>query len=440
MLPACVKTEVWRELAESLSAKLKAPVICGPAVFGKLSFFQELRNRRTDDSYADVPGIKYAVVDVDGCKVFVGPFRTDEAHSFDEELADSRHKLPAWKEYYPELIETSIKGAATAGRSAFIVNESLNRAKLLLEFSQAVGHSQDADHALYTAIEFLARRFKLNNVFISAFGKHARHFDLPEAGRAVEQRIVAQVKGNKSIFTIHDVQSDFLLEGIKGRESLHKCVVGFPLTVNRELVGYAVVYAEYVPAVDSIAEVLYELSGVLSRLSHYEKVQESAVTDALTGLSNRAELVKRVDEMISMLSKQNLPISVMMIDVDNFKNFNDTKGHPEGDRILRAVGEIIKSLTPEGGICCRYGGEEFMIVLPVAQRIAKDLAEQVRVDVEKNCTLTVSIGVMSCMNSSASRDTLIREADRALYRAKHLGKNKVVAFFMLDKTLGVIDA
>ncbi len=441
MLPACVKTEVWRELMESLSTKLKVPIVCEQAVFGKLSFFQELRNRRSDVPYSGVPGVKYFSLDIDGSAVHVGPFRTEEPHAFDEELADARQKLPLWKDAYADLIETCVKQAASAGKSAHIMRESLNRAKLLLEFSQAVAHVQDVDRALYTALQFLAHKYKLSNVFIAAYGRQARYFDVSDVGKAIEQRVIAHVKGTKSTCTIQNVQSDFLLDGIKEREKLPKCIVGFPLLLNREMVGHAILYSEQLPPIDSIVEVLYDVASVLSRLSKYEKVQESAVTDALTGLSNRAELCKKMDEIIAELSSQSAPISVMMMDVDNFKNFNDTHGHPEGDRVLRSVAEVIKAKAPREALCCRYGGEEFLLVLSRAsQQEAKECAEKLRVEIEQCCPLTISIGLMTCMNSSASRETLIREADRALYRAKHLGKNKVVAFFMVDKNLGVIDA
>ena len=441
MLPSCIKTEVWRELVESLSAKLKAPVVCEQAVYGKLPFFQELRNRSADAPYSTIPGIRYVSVDIEGAIVLVGPFKTDEPHAFDEELSDARQKLPVWKNEYAELIETAIKQAAVAGRSEKLLKEALNRSKLLLEFSQAIAHVKDIDRALYNAIQFLAHKFKLSNAFFTAYGKQARYYDLNEAGKAVEQRIVAQVKGTKSTCTIQNVATDFLLEGIKNREKLPKCAVGFPLVSNRELIGHAVFYADQIPQIDSISEVIYELTAVLSRLSHYEKVQESAITDPLTGLNNRAELVNKFDKTLTELAKNNAPISVMMMDVDNFKNFNDTKGHPEGDRILRCIADVIQNTIPKNSICSRYGGEEFIVVLPeLQQQDAKDIAEKLRATVEQSCELTISIGMIFCLNSSVSREKLIQEADRALYRAKHLGKNKVITFVIVDKSLGVIDA
>lgn len=441
MLPAWVKTEVWRELAESLSSKLSVPVVCSTAVFGKLSFFQELRNRLSDVPFSDANGIRYVRVRIDNFEVVVGPFRTVEAHAFDEELSDAREKLPVWKDDFSNLVDLTVRHAVISGRSEYVLKESLSRAKVLLEFSQAVAHVTDIDRALSVAVQFLAYRFKLSNVMFSAYGKQARYFDLSDVGKLVEQRVVAQVKATKSVCTIQNVQSDFLLEGIEKRDFLSKCVVGFPLVLNRELIGYSVLFADSLPASDSISEVLYELVNVLSRLSQFEKVQVSAVTDALTGLNNRAELVKVFDKSLPVLSSKSAPVSFAMIDVDNFKKLNDTKGHPEGDRVLKVISDILKSVTPKDCFCARYGGEEFALFLPnYSQNDAKDVAERLRSGVEQSCELTISVGLITCMNSSVSRDTLIREADRALYRAKHLGKNKVVPFLILDKSLGVIDA
>jgi len=403
-------------------------------------FFQDLRNRKSDSPYSSIPGVRYVAVNIKEGVVHVGPFKTEEAHSLDEELSDSRQKLPVWKHWYADLIEICIRQAESAGRSEHIRGEAFSRAKLLLEFSQSIAHVQDVNKALYTAVQFLVHKFKLSNILIAAYGKRARYFDLSDSGVVVEQRVIAHVKSAKTLCTIQNITSDFLLDGIKEREKLSKCVVGFPLTLKNEFIGYAVIFSEQLPPLDNISEVLYELTAVLSRLAHYEKVQESAVTDVLTGIYNRAELTKRLDKFLTELSKRNLPISVFMIDVDNFKKFNDTRGHPEGDRVLKAIAELLRSSIPENAVCCRYGGEEFVVILPAAtQTEAKDVAEKLRSEIEKNCDLTISIGLIICMNSSASREKLIKEADRALYRAKHLGKNRVVTYVMVDKSLGIVD-
>jgi len=441
MLPACAKTEVWKTLIDDLSNRLHVPIICGQAIFGKLPFFQELRNRQNDTPYANVPGIHYETILIADSPIIVGPFRTSEPHALDEELSEARTKLPEWQEHYHDLITHAINSAAIAGKLAAIQHDSLARAKLLLEFNKAIAHAKDTDHALTSAVQFIVSKFKLGNAFISAYGKHARYFDLTEPAKQVEARVIAHLRGTKSTCTIQNIQTDFLLQDIKDKEKLPKCIIGLPLEHNREIIGHALFTAEFLPPLEGLSEVLYELVSVLSRLADYEKAQTSAVTDPLTGLHNRAELTQKIDALITDLSRKNQPISILMIDADNFKKFNDTNGHPEGDKVLRIIAEIMKALTPKTATCARYGGEEFMIVLPqTTPQSAKEFAETLRQEIEKICPLTISLGLITCMNSSASRETMIREADEALYRAKHLGKNKVIARLMLDKTLGIIDA
>jgi len=441
MLPLWLKTEVWKELAASLSVRVGAPVVFNQAVFGKLSYFQELRNRLSDSPFSDVPGIKYVRVPVEDSEIVVGPFRTNESHVFDEELSDARLSLPEWNDSFSDLIDFSVHNAVVAGRSEVILKDSLFRAKLLLEFSQSLTNVNSIERALFASVNFLVHKFKLNNMSLFASGKRACYFDLSLPSSSVEQRIVAQVKSTRSSCVVRNVQSDFLLEGIEDIEDVSSVVVGLPVLSERELVGWAVLFCDSLPQLDGISEVLYELGVVISRLSQFESVKESSITDSLTGLFNRSELVKVFDSVLPKLSESNLPVSVLMVDIDNFKKLNDTKGHLEGDRVLKSVAEVIKSVTPKDCICARYGGEEFALFLPnFNSNGAKDVAESLRAGVENSCELTVSVGVMTCMNSAISRETLIREADRALYRAKDLGKNRVIAYLMLDKSLGIIDA
>lgn len=440
MLPACAKTVVWRELMESLSSKLGAPVTCGQAVFGKLPYFQELRNKTSDSPFSSLPGIRYVAVPVEGAKIIVGPFRVEEPHALDEELALARNGLPEWKSWHGEFIKTCVEHAVIAGNAVRSTGDALERAKVLLEFSQEVEGVSDVEGALTATMQFLAHRFRLNNVSMYAHGRQARQFDLSDAARRVEEKLVPYVKESKAPYVAQDVKADFMFEKLDGLEELQKCVVGLPLVAKREAVGCVVLYAEHVPRVDRVSEVVYELAELLGRMARYEQVRQSAVTDPLTGLYNRGALAKTLEPALRELREQQLPASVVICDIDDFKKFNDTKGHPEGDVVLKQVAAVLKESAPEGALCCRYGGEEFVMVLPRAdQKQAKEIAERFREKVERECPLTVSVGVMTCLNSSVSGERLVREADKALYRAKHLGKNRVVSFLMIDRGLGVLD-
>jgi diguanylate cyclase (GGDEF)-like protein len=120
----------------------------------------------------------------------------------------------------------------------------------------------------------------------------------------------------------------------------------------------------------------------------------------------------------------------MMIDIDDFKKINDTYGHTEGDGVLAILGKVIVQEIRDTDICCRYGGEEFTVILPSTDILeAGALAERLREKVEQSMPLgkrvTISIGVTSCDSKISSAQSLVDRADAALYLAKRNGKNRI---------------
>jgi diguanylate cyclase (GGDEF)-like protein len=143
---------------------------------------------------------------------------------------------------------------------------------------------------------------------------------------------------------------------------------------------------------------------------------------------------------LTRAQKEANPTSLIIFDIDDFKLFNDTNGHPEGDRILKEIADVSKSCFDNVDTVCRYGGEEFVVIMPDADPdISLEKAEKLRSQIELNGSLTVSVGLITSLNSEVSAEHLLKEADKALYKAKRSGKNKVVKFVMVDKSLGVID-
>ena len=163
---------------------------------------------------------------------------------------------------------------------------------------------------------------------------------------------------------------------------------------------------------------------------HIAHIVDVSLRDGLTGLFNHAFFYRRIDYELKIFARYGTPISLMMIDIDDFKSFNDLYGHQKGDEVLTAVGAIIEAETRDADICCRYGGEEFAVILP--QTTSQDAAlfgERLRKTIEKshknNNFITVSIGIASA-NEYISVQTLVKEADDALYEAKTSGKNRVI--------------
>ncbi|NJL33780.1 MAG: diguanylate cyclase [Chloroflexaceae bacterium] len=186
---------------------------------------------------------------------------------------------------------------------------------------------------------------------------------------------------------------------------------------------------------DSVA---HHVSLALTSLTLREQLKQQAIRDALTGLYNRRYLDETLPRELQRAARHNQSVTVMMIDVDHFKYFNDTYGHDMGDALLRTVGAFLETHTRSDDIVCRYGGEEFMLVLPgAAMEPAHLRAEELRVGLQSMNiehkghlldAMTVSIGVATFPDHGTFADALIKSADEALYRAKHSGRNRVALF------------
>ena len=158
--------------------------------------------------------------------------------------------------------------------------------------------------------------------------------------------------------------------------------------------------------------------------------EQLSVTDPLTGLLNRRYLEKRLIEEIERSKRYRFPMSLMMLDVDDFKSYNDTFGHPAGDTALKIVATILQDILRGADVAARYGGEEFAILLPqTTSTEAAAIAERLRQRIEHTefpkRKVTVSIGIASCSNEIDTPADVIGAADHALYEAKNHGRNNV---------------
>ena len=176
---------------------------------------------------------------------------------------------------------------------------------------------------------------------------------------------------------------------------------------------------------------------ILARQEELEQANarllQQASVDDLTGLKNRRHLRETLEAAFSYAVRDDHPLSVVMVDVDWFKRFNDSFGHPAGDQLLRAIAAAICAEIRPHDVAARIGGDEFAVILPAADRQAAEaIAERLRITVADRASLlrpvTVSLGVATLSPSTTTATQLIEEADKALYDSKQAGRNRVTHY------------
>jgi diguanylate cyclase (GGDEF)-like protein len=178
-----------------------------------------------------------------------------------------------------------------------------------------------------------------------------------------------------------------------------------------------------------------QISLAVANLKLQDTLRTQSLRDPLTGLFNRRYLEASLARDVALAIRRNQPLAVLMIDIDHFKQFNDGHGHDAGDALLAAFGELLSSLVRSEDVACRYGGEEFTVVMQETDAAqALDRAEEIRrathtfrVEHRRQSldTVTVSVGIASYPQHGDTPDHLLRRADRALYIAKNGGRDQV---------------
>jgi diguanylate cyclase (GGDEF)-like protein len=217
----------------------------------------------------------------------------------------------------------------------------------------------------------------------------------------------------------------------------------FPLKIDKELMGHLAIKGLRTEDKDKFHILLNQFNLILKRVNLYARIEELSITDSLTGLYLRRFFQKSLEEEIVRSKKFGLKFVFLMLDLDNFKRYNDRYGHLVGDVLLSTVARIVKDSVRQIDVVARYGGEEFSVILPdidreegeyVSLRLCKAIEKEHIHAYDEDLQITVSIGGSVFPEDAVDAEELIDKADLALYHAKQTGRNRI--YFWRKGTVG----
>lgn len=339
-------------------------------------------------------------------------------------------------------------------RALTVTDNRRRRYRRLQEAVTALSSTLDIDALAELAVRQIGQILGALSVDISLFvlsaqGEEILRKTLPASGalpegpsaRFQDDPLNAWVLAKGTTLLIKDLEKDFRFRGLDRTRFEGRSFYLSPLLSSAgQVTGLVRVESKVREAMDQEDQRLVESLVVLASLAFensrlFREAQELAVTDGLTRLLLRRPLMERLD-MELQRGALGAPLSLIMLDIDHFKAVNDTYGHPVGDLVLREVAQVVQSSVRDVDVCGRYGGEEFVVLLPltpqdgalvVAERIREALKGRLFDMRGESRRITVSMGVATTSVQGARAVDLIAAADEALYAAKQAGRDRITA-------------
>ncbi|MGQ9464159.1 MAG: diguanylate cyclase [bacterium] len=313
---------------------------------------------------------------------------------------------------------------------------------ILYEVGRTFISTLDFDALLKNILERLIQTFGYLNLAIFLVDEEKQELKIhsfinyPESVKEIKIKIGAtgitgHVAATREMYYAPDVSKDpYYIPGVKEAKS----EVCFPLMIGEKLIGVIDIESPEIDGFTSddiriLSTLSAQIAIALDNARLYEEAKKLSLTDPLTGLSNRRSLEMMLDNEIKRAERYRRPFAILMMDLDNFKSYNDKFGHSAGDYILQKFSTLMKETIRDVDFICRYGGDEFIAVLPETDaNFALVVAERIRKKIESENLeppITLSIGIAIFPTDSRDKQQLINLADRACYESKEMGGNRV---------------
>lgn len=338
-----------------------------------------------------------------------------------------------------------------------LLEKKLNEIYIHYHISRTIGSLLDLQDMLREVTGIIKRYLPFERVSVYLLDEHRKIIDLAySSGLDQRQKVTLQlgegtpgrIAENGEHVHIHDLSvfyetfNDFI--HYPGEEKRGGSYIGIALKVHNATIGVIGLdnssrYGLNVDDMDFMAILSHQLAAGIEKSRLFDKIQQMSQHDGLTGLYNYRMFQERLQQEIVRRNRTRKPLSLMMLDIDHFKQFNDNYGHQAGDEVLKELSKIITSQSRSNSfdLCCRYGGEEFAVILPelnldnavaVAERLRKAVEDAVFTFMDKKLDgkVTVSIGLAALTGGDdQTLKELVKKADDALYRSKRNGRNQV---------------
>ena len=376
-------------------------------------------------------------------------------------LSLDAHQTNQFTEEHARLVSAFADQVSIALENARLYTEeveSANRFKILYELSQIISANlnlEDMYPAIFQAVSKLMRTefFSIalvdqENALIRDVFMVDREQPVELGFRGIDEGLFAKVikEGKPRIYNSFDEteleNTGAVLIGDMEEDEISQSLLIVPLKTSKGTLGVLSAQS-YTPNMyngedlETLELLAVNVSIAIENAQLFDKVQSMAITDPLTGLSNRRKFYENASSEFDISRRYGRPLSVIMMDIDHFKNVNDTYGHAVGDQVLQGLAQLVKSNLRQVDILARYGGEEFVILMPetgieeammIAERLRENAAEATLPTRAGNMVITISLGVVKLEDDCRNLEELLDRSDQAMYVSKRTGRNKVTSW------------
>ena len=376
----------------------------------------------------------------------------------EDELKDAFSKLiKPDSPYYKQISEVFSHNIPMFINSALVSRKKLSALSMLESISNLLNSTLEIKKIMTEIIRFIVTNNFAKMCSVVIFNP-MRRFTLNESSLPThytdfETKMIKEILKDKKSRGIANLSKDKRFNS-KANFTIYDALFSLPIISQGVLLGVLNIYESSIEKLKQNIElfsiIANQASIAINNAKQYELIKETAITDKLTGLYNRLKFMDVLEQEISRSKRFQHSISIAMLDIDHFKHYNDTNGHPKGDVLLEECSKVLKDSVRDIDTVGRYGGEEFIIVFPeikpseiltAAKRVVENVANTKFFNRESqpNKKVTISMGLLTCMDASLSPQELINEADKALYDAKNNGRNQVIAKVVLKKGTNAVD-